>query len=258
VVNLSATLRCAKYAILLTALCPAAGNECALALCPNEARALAFMDILIAEDHHETRLMLERTLQQWGHRVFVTTDGQSAYEALKRDDSPSLAIFDWMMPRMDGLTLCRRLREDPSKRSLYIILLTARVDQGDVVDRLEGGADDYITKPFDSEELRARINVAVRSVKSKQRLRERVAELEEGFKRVKQLQGMLPICSYGKSIRNEENNWQRIEEYIVEHSDARFSHGICPKCFDTVIKSQLRQQGVSTEGLNLDTGVLPE
>jgi phosphoserine phosphatase RsbU/P len=205
------------------------------------------MDILIAEDDPDTRLMLQRALQQWGYRVLATADGQSAYEALNRDDSPSLAIFDWMMPKLDGRALCRRLREDPAKNSLYIIMLTARGDREDLVDGLESGADDYITKPFNCDELRARINVGMRSVNSKKRLRERVTELEEAFRRVKQLQGMLPICSYCKSIRNDDDNWQRVEEYIVEHSDAHFSHGIC-----------LRQQGVPTEGLNLDSGVIPE
>jgi sigma-B regulation protein RsbU (phosphoserine phosphatase) len=227
-------------------------------LCSTTAFAQTFMDILIAEDDDDARLMLQRALQHWGHRVFATADGKTAYEALNRDDSPSLAIFGWMIPKLDGPTLCRRLREEPTKQSLYIILLTARAGRQDVVDGLESGADDYITKPFDYEELRARVNVGVRFVKSQQWLSERVAELEEAFRRVKQLQGMLAICSYCKRIRNDDAYWQRLEEYIVQHSDAHFSHGICPKCFETVIKSQLRQQGVSTDGLHLDSQAISE
>lgn len=216
------------------------------------------MDILIAEADPTSRQMLDSMLQQWGHRVLVTADGQSAYEALSRDDAPPLAIFNWMMPQLDGLTLCRRLRDNPAKRTLYLILLTKRAEKKDIVAGLDSGADDYITKPFDHEELRARINVGVRLVGLQQGLTERVADLEAALKRIKQLQGLLPICSYCKSIRNDHNYWQRVEEYIVQHSDARFSHGICPKCFETVIKSQLRDQGLSTEGLNLDCGIISE
>jgi CheY-like chemotaxis protein len=217
------------------------------------------MDILIAEDDPISRRTLEVTLQRWGHRVVVTNDGQSAFEALSREDGPQLAIIDWMMPYLDGLTICSRLRQNPAKRSTYVILLTARGEKKDIVAGLGSGADDYITKPFDREELQARVNVGIRMVELQQRLAERVAELEEALKCVKQLQGLLPICCYCKCIRNDDNYWQRVEEYIVERSDARFSHGICPKCFETVVKAQLREQGLSTEGLDLNAGdMLPQ
>jgi CheY-like chemotaxis protein len=207
------------------------------------------MDILIAEDDQISRRTLEVTLRKWGHQVVVTCEGQAALDALRRADAPQLAILDWMMPNMDGLTICRHLRENPAKRSTYVILLTARGEKKDIVAGLESGADDYITKPFDRDELRARVNVGLRMVELQKRLAERVSELEEALRRVKQLQGLLPICCYCKCIRNDGNYWQRVEEYIGEHSDARFSHGICPKCFDTIVKVQLREQGVSTEGL---------
>jgi sigma-B regulation protein RsbU (phosphoserine phosphatase) len=217
------------------------------------------MDILIAEDDPISRRTLEVTLQRWGHRVFVTNDGQSAFDALSREDAPQLAIIDWMMPYLDGLTICSRLRENPAKRTTYVILLTTRGEKKDIVAGLGSGADDYITKPFDRDELQARVNVGIRMVELQQRLAERVAELEEALKCVKQLQGLLPICCYCKCIRNDENYWQRVEEYIVERSGARFSHGICPKCFETVVKAQLREQGLSTEGLDLNAGdMLPQ
>src|SRR6185437_16984166 len=180
-----------------------------------------------------------------------------SYETLNRDEAPRLAILDWMMPHMDGLTICSRLRENPAKRSTYIILLTARGEKKDIIAGLESGADDYITKPFDRDELQARVNVGLRMVGLQQRLAERVTELEEALARVKQLQGLLPICCYCKCIRNDDNYWQRVEEYIGEHSDARFSHGICPKCFETVVKSQLREQGLSTEALDLPAEEMP-
>ena len=194
------------------------------------------MNILIAEDDPISRRTLEVTLQRWGHRVVVTTDGQAAYDALRGEDAPQLAIIDWMMPHLDGLTICRRLREHLARRSTYVILLTARGDKKDLIAGLESGADDYITKPFDRDELQARVNVGLRILGLQQRLAERVAELEEALTRVKQLQGLLPICCYCKCIRNDDNYWQRVEEYIGEHSGAQFSHGICPNCFETVVK----------------------
>ncbi|HTU17413.1 MAG TPA: response regulator [Gemmataceae bacterium] len=215
------------------------------------------MDILIAEDDPISRRTLEITLQRWGHRVIVTHDGQAAFDVLNGEDAPPLAIIDWMMPHLDGVTICRRLRENHVRRSTYVILLTARGDKKDIIAGLESGADDYITKPFDRDELQARVNVGLRMVGLQQRLAERVAELEAALKRVKQLQGLLPICCYCKCIRNDGNYWQRVEEYIGEHSDARFSHGICPKCFDTVVKSQLRAQGVPTEGFDLTGSEMP-
>jgi phosphoserine phosphatase RsbU/P len=210
------------------------------------------MNILIAEDDPISRRTLEVTLRKWGHLVVVTYDGQAAFEALSRDEAPRLAILDWMMPHLDGLTVCRRLRENPAKSNTYIILLTARGEKKDIVAGLQSGADDYITKPFDRDELQARVNVGMRMLGLQQSLAERVDELEEALKRVKQLQGLLPICCYCKNIRNDGNYWQRVEEYIGEHSDARFSHGICPKCFETVVKAQLRAQGVPLEGLTQD------
>jgi len=209
------------------------------------------MDILIAEDDRVSRRTLEVTLGKWGHHVLVTNDGLTAYETLSRDNAPRLAVLDWMMPHMDGLTICRRLRENPAKCSTYIILLTARGEKKDIVAGLDSGADDYITKPFDRDELQARVNVGLRMAALQQSLAERVADLEEALNRVKQLQGLLPICCYCKCIRNDGNYWQRVEEYIGEHSGAQFSHGICPKCFESVVKEQLREQGLSTEGLIL-------
>lgn len=212
---------------------------------------LLFMDILIAEDDPISRRTLEVMLRKWGHRVLVVSDGLSALHALCGADAPPLAILDWMMPEMDGLTVCRQLRAEVDKRSVYVILLTARGDKADIVAGLESGADDYVIKPFDRDELQARVNVGLRITALQQSLAERVAELEEALTRVKQLQGLLPICCYCKCIRNDDNYWQRVEEYIGQHSGAQFSHGICPKCFDTVVKSQLQQHGVRVDELQI-------
>jgi sigma-B regulation protein RsbU (phosphoserine phosphatase) len=131
------------------------------------------------------------------------------------------------------------MRAEPHVRPAYIILLTARTGRENLIQGLDAGADDYVTKPFDFDELRARVQVGVRVVELQNALSERVRELEEALSRVKQLQGLLPICSYCKKIRDDRNYWQQVEGYISEHSEAQFSHGICPECFEKYVKPEL-------------------
>jgi DNA-binding response OmpR family regulator len=190
------------------------------------------MDILIAEDDVVSRRVLETTLRKWGYPVEAVADGAAAWAAMQRPDAPRLVILDWMMPGMDGLEVCRRLRQSEAGRAAYVILLTARAGAEDLVEGLEGGADDYIVKPFRPDELRARVRAGLRVAALQQSLTERVAELEEALAQVKQLQGLLPICAYCKRIRDDGNYWQQLEGYITRHSNARFSHGICPECFE--------------------------
>jgi CheY-like chemotaxis protein len=204
--------------------------------------------VLIAEDDSASRRLLEATLQRWGHEVQVTVDGEEAWTALQRPGAPSVAILDWMMPGLDGVEICRRLRGRDSPTPPYVILLTANTRQADVVAGLEAGADDYMGKPFDHDELRARLIVAGRVVDLRQKLADRVRELEAAMTRVKQLHGLLPICSYCKKIRDDRNYWQQVEEYVSAHSDVQFSHGICPTCYQEMVVPQLRAMRGSRPG----------
>ena len=193
------------------------------------------MHALIADDDRMTTMMLAAAVERLGFTTTVVHDGASAWEQMTGTEPPSIAIIDWMMPGVDGLELCRRVRHEPSRAHMYIVLLTSRTSQGDVVAGLEAGADDYLTKPFDPDELRARIHVGRRIVALQSRLTDQVAELQEALANVKQLRGLLPICSYCKRIRGDENYWHQVEQYITEHSGARFSHGICPPCYEKAI-----------------------
>ena len=152
-------------------------------------------------------------------------------EALEGVEVPTFAVLDWMMPLMDGPEVLRRVRRERPLANLYLILLTALESRRDVVAGLDAGADDYIIKPFDPEELRARVNVGVRVLTLQERLTDRVAELQAALSNVKQLRGLLPICSYCKRIRGDDQYWLQVEAYIADHSDAQFSHGICPTCY---------------------------
>ena len=199
------------------------------------------MEILIAEDDAVSRRLLEVTLKKFGHEVVVAHDGAEAWALLQVADAPRLAILDWMMPGMDGVEICRRLRRMPNATPPYLILLTAKSSKEDVVIGLDAGANDYLTKPFDRAELRARVQVGAQVLELQSSLADRVRELEDALAQVRQLEGLLPICSYCKKIRDEQNFWQRVDSYLSEHTDVMFSHGICPDCYRDVVQPQLDQ-----------------
>src|SRR6266850_2291289 len=155
-----------------------------------------------------------------------------------------------MMPEIDGPDVCRRVRAELPLANMYLLLVTAREGRGDVIAGLDAGADDYIIKPFDPDELRARVAVGVRVLGLQQKLAERVAELQDALSNVKQLRGLLPICSYCKRIRGDDQYWQQVEGYIADHSEAQFSHGICPACYATVsaeLDEMSRQRGINPD-----------
>ncbi len=199
------------------------------------------MKILVAEDQSVSRHIVAANLRKWGYEVVAVEDGTRALEAMQGAAPPQLAILDWLMPGMDGIEICRRIRSGPQTRANYLILLTARKGQEDKIHGLQSGADDYITKPFDRGELRARVQVGIRVLELQQALAQRVQELEEALSRVKTLQGLLPICSYCKKIRNDRNYWQQVEGYLGDHSEIQFSHGICPECYARYVQPELDQ-----------------
>jgi phosphoserine phosphatase RsbU/P len=192
------------------------------------------MRILIAEDDPVTARILEQLGRAWGYETMLVKEGPAALEELQKGGNPQLALLDWMMPGLDGPDVCRRVRE--AGGTSYLILLTAKTDRSDIVAGLDAGADDYLVKPFDPPELRARIKAGIRIIDLQTRLAAHVAELEEALGKVRRLNGLLPICSYCKAIRDDSDYWHRVEEYVTEHADVQFSHGICPKCLVTAHK----------------------
>lgn len=198
------------------------------------------MKILIAEDDAVSRRVLETSLNKLGYNVVSTSDGGSACQILQSVDAPRLALLDWMMPEMDGVDVCKAVRAMPTDSPPYIILLTAKSSKDSIVEGLESGADDYITKPFDRAELRARLQVGCRILELQSTLIERVRQLEAALIQVKQLQGLLPICSYCKKIRDDQNYWQKVETYLSSRTEATFSHGICPDCFESIVAKELK------------------
>jgi sigma-B regulation protein RsbU (phosphoserine phosphatase) len=186
--------------------------------------------VLIADDDPTSCHILEAVLRKWGYKPVVARDGLEAWNVFKSDYPPHLAILDWMMPGMDGLEICRKVRSLTNLSPPYLILLTALGDKEDIVTGLDAGANDYLTKPFDPNELRARVRVGERVLELQHSLAARVLELQDTLDHVKTLQGLLPICMHCHKIRNDADAWQALEEYIVEHSGAQLSHGLCPEC----------------------------
>ncbi len=187
--------------------------------------------VLLADDDRIATEMLRRTVGRWGFELSSVPDGGLAWEHLSKVEGPTLAILDWMMPAMNGPEVCRRVRLERPLANIYLVLLTSLESRADVVAGLEAGADDYIVKPFDPEELRALIHVGVRVLELTEKLSDRVNELQEALSKVKQLQRLLPICSYCKRIRGDDQYWQQVDTYMAEHTEAQFSHGICPACY---------------------------
>ena len=186
--------------------------------------------ILIAEDHQVSRHLLERNLTNWGFNVVSAEDGEAALRILDSDDAPSIAVLDWIMPKLDGLEVCQRVRAVRNRPYVYLLLLTAKSQKEEVAAGLEAGADDYVIKPFDPDELRARLKVGQRVVNLERTLAAKVADLEQALTDVRKLKELLPICMYCKSIRDDKDYWHHIEEYIHSETGTDFTHGICPKC----------------------------
>jgi phosphoserine phosphatase RsbU/P len=190
--------------------------------------------ILIAEDHRSTLHFLRRIIESWDFEVIAVEDGEAALEILQSDDAPPLAILDRMMPKLDGIKVCAGVRQCKERPYIYLMLLTALTKKQDVAAGLEAGADDYVSKPFDSAELRARIKAGQRVVRLERMHRRKADELQKALTDVKKLTQLLPICTYCKNIRDDRDYWRQIEEYIHAQTGADFSHGICPDCMERV------------------------
>jgi sigma-B regulation protein RsbU (phosphoserine phosphatase) len=149
------------------------------------------MRILVADDDFDLRLALQTTLPRWGFEVVNASDGIEAWQALQGPDAPRLVILDWMMPGLDGLEVCKLVRDHPSTTSTYIMLLTARKEKEDLITGLVSGADDYLVKPVDIEELRGRLHAARRIVELQEQLAVRTRQLTEAQARIQQLEGLL-------------------------------------------------------------------
>jgi DNA-binding response OmpR family regulator len=188
------------------------------------------MRILIAEDDLTSRTVLASVLKKEGHEVTATVNGAEAWEVLQQPDAPLLAILDWMMPEVNGLEVVRQVRSLPTNRPPHLIMLTTKSEKDDIIAGLEAGASDYLAKPFHVGELRARIEVGRRMVEMQAALVGKIEELRQALDQIKTLRGIVPICAGCKQIRDDRGYWNQVEIYVRDHTEAQFSHGICPDC----------------------------
>jgi len=194
------------------------------------------MKILVVEDDDLTNRMLKQYLDDLGFDTTSATDGLQGWDILCQEDI-HLVITDWIMPNMDGLEFIKKIREKREDVYTYIILLTVKNDITEIVEGISCGADDYIVKPFDKDVLAVRVRAGQRIVELQEKLlhanREQdilIGELKEALSEIKQLSGLFPICATCKKIRDDKGYWNQIESYIGKHSEAEFSHSICPDC----------------------------
>lgn len=194
------------------------------------------MKVLAVDDDRVTLLTLKRLLEKFGYEALTAATGTEALK-LFLEHRPKMLVTDWMMPEMEGPTVVKTIRAFAESEYTYIIMLTSRQDKDDMMAGMLAGVDEFLTKPIDPDQFRARLRVGKRIMLLQESLAKRVRELEEEREHVKMLQGFLPICSYCKKIRNDENLWSQIEEYISDHqANIQFSHSICPDCYDSKVK----------------------
>lgn len=183
------------------------------------------MRILVVDDEASIRSWLAIHLNAWGHEPVQAGGGLEARDRIQAETFP-LVITDWMMPDLNGLDLARTIRaRPPTSTYTYVLMATAMEGKANYLEALDAGVDDFIQKPLDAETLAARIKVV-----------ERWLDVQ---KELTQLRGLLPICSYCKNIRDEQQQWERVEAYVTKHSDAQFSHSICPECMERYVKPEM-------------------
>ena len=173
------------------------------------------------------RAVLRKALQRLGHESIEASDGEVAWKLLETE-TVRVVVSDWMMPNGDGLDLCRRIRSRVGKDYIYFILLTGRdASEENQLAATDAGVDDFLTKPLDLQELWTRLRVAERILRY--------------TTQVRQLEELLPICSYCKKIRDDQNYWQQIEGYINQRTGSEFSHSVCPDCYNRVVLPELEK-----------------
>ncbi len=193
--------------------------------------------ILIVDDTPANLRLLVGILAEREYKVRPVPEGSLALSAITADP-PDLILLDIMMPGMSGYEVCKRLKSDESTCNIPIIFISAKHEVIDKVKAFSLGGVDYITKPFQAEEVLARIETHLTLQSLKKNLEEKNAQLQKALDSIKTLKGLLPICSKCKKIRDDKGYWNQIETYIETYSDALFSHGLCPICVEEMYGDQ--------------------
>lgn len=201
---------------------------------------MAKKKLLVVDDVPENLIILYKLLRK-EYQVIGANSGKEALQILSAD-RPDLILLDIMMPDMDGLEVCRVLKEDDRLREIPIIFITALTDEMDESRGFEAGAVDYITKPVKPAILSHRVAVHLELQSQREALARQNDELQQALARVNELSGLLPICMTCKKIRDDNGYWNQLESYISTHSEALFSHSYCPDCSAAEMKKLAEYQ----------------
>ena len=193
--------------------------------------------ILVVDDNPQNLQLVAGLLsEKLACDLCFAAGGVEALEVMETT-APDLVLLDVNMPGMNGYQVCEAIRASEAFREIPVIFLTAQRDSDFIVKGFEAGGTDYVVNPFESRELLARVQLQLELKLKRDELERRNEELEAAIVRIKRLEGIIPICMYCKKIRDDSSSWQQMEQYITEHSDAFFSHGICPDCFQEQMAS---------------------
>lgn len=186
-------------------------------------------EILVVDDIQANVQIISLMLKTKGYKVMGALSGKQALQAV-RDNPPDLILLDINMPEMDGYKVCEQLKSDKVLKEIPVIFITGLTETEDMVKAFSVGAVDYIAKPFQVEEVCARVKTHLRLRRLQIELSNSVSELQKALADIRTLRGIIPICASCKSIRDDAGAWQEVENYVKEHSDADFSHSLCPAC----------------------------
>ena len=186
--------------------------------------------VLVVDDDPDVLFATSRIVKKEGFQVITAANAEACLEAISKD-CPDLILLDVVMPDISGIDLCRKLKADPEYKSVFIVLLSGmKTGSEEQAEGLDAGADGYIARPISNQELRARVDSLVRILLAERERDRLIKELQEALSEIRQLTGLLPICSYCKKIRDDKGYWVKLEKYLGSHSDAEFTHCICQHC----------------------------
>ena len=185
--------------------------------------------VLLIDDVAMNHKIVKDVLTEIDYRVAGAFNRDQAFNIIE-EELPDLILLDIIMPEINGHDICMELKAGENTRDIPVIFLTARTEDDDIIWGFQLGAVDYIKKPFNPQELLARVSTHVELKRGKDRQRRLIEELEKALKEVKQLSGLLPICAHCKNVRDDRGYWGRVEEYLTTHTGVELTHSLCPKC----------------------------
>jgi DNA-binding response OmpR family regulator len=187
------------------------------------------MKVIVIDDQQVATLQISAALRSLGHEPVCFASAISALEEIARN-RVRVVVSDWRMPGLNGMALCEALRRRGGEYVYFILVTTAEMSRATRDAALAAGVDDFLAKPVDPDELKMRLHVAARILTF--------------TAQVKQLESILPICGYCKKVRDDENYWAKIEEYLSKHEGLKLSHGVCPDCYEGQVVPQLKALGI--------------